>query len=223
MTRSVLSMAAISGLLGDCPNRAALAKRVHGHLSREIEAPVQLNGHPSRGTSQPHTAFPALGTDSYGNVTWGCQERRCRASGTATTERDAHTIWHEHHVHAHPQVKLTPVEAAALAGNHPPRDARRTLILLLFAALGRADWEACHRHVEALDALDTTDDESTEPGCDLMARIGVWEHVHRRTRIGDTPMALGRWCYDFARTNGRLPTEDETRTHADGRRVRIKA
>lgn len=71
-----------------------------------------------------------------------------------------------------------------------------------------------------------------DPGCEVVARIkrpdhgSWWEPEHRTTDVGgllERPYRLGRWAYDFARSNGRLPTEPETIAHLEGRRVRVGA
>lgn len=54
---------------------------------------------------------------------------------------------------------------------------------------------------------------------------GWVEEKYRVTDAGgvlDEPLPLGRWCYDFARTNGRLPTEAECRRRGKGQQVRVK-
>lgn len=71
-----------------------------------------------------------------------------------------------------------------------------------------------------------------EPGCEIVGRIARpkgpahWEPVHRTTDLGgllDRPYRLGLWAYKFTRTNGRLPSIDETTAHVEGRRVRVGA
>lgn len=71
-----------------------------------------------------------------------------------------------------------------------------------------------------------------DPGCEVVARIvrpdgsRWWEPEHRTTDLGGLlprPFRLGRWAYDFARRTGRLPSEEETRAHLEGRRVRVEA
>ncbi len=61
--------------------------------------------------------------------------------------------------------------------------------------------------------------------CALMAEVGHYEAaLVGTTTLGDLladEQPVGRWCYDFARRLGRLPTEDERRAHADGKRVRV--
>jgi hypothetical protein len=97
---------------------------------------------------------------------------------------------------------------------------RRALSSLTTAVQALHTVEACITSVENL-ADDA--DLNPPPGCEIMARIGVWEPVHRRTTFNGDDYDLGRWVYDFARLAGRLPTRDECRLHAQGRRVRITA
>lgn len=72
-----------------------------------------------------------------------------------------------------------------------------------------------------------------EPGCEVVGRIprgdglpNHWEPVHRTTDIEGLlprPYSLGRWAYDFARRNGRLPSEREATLHVEGRTVMVPA
>lgn len=67
-----------------------------------------------------------------------------------------------------------------------------------------------------------------DPGCEVVARIKRpdgstwWEPEHRLTDLDgllDRPHRLGRWAYDFARRECRLPSVAETVAHLEGRRV----
>jgi hypothetical protein len=65
-----------------------------------------------------------------------------------------------------------------------------------------------------------------ESGCELMARIGVWEPVFRSSDVNGNlprPYRLCRFAYEWVRHQGRLPTREELQAHADGRRIRVKA
>lgn len=74
------------------------------------------------------------------------------------------------------------------------------------------------------------EDTAKETGimCDHCTRWmppGWVEEKYRYSDAGgvlDDPMNLGRWCYDFARTNGRLPSESECRRRGKGQQVRVK-
>lgn len=81
-------------------------------------------------------------------------------------------------------------------------------------------------NLDAIDRLADDKDLNPEPGCWAMARIGHWEPVHRSGDVGGRlkeARPLGRWAYDFTVNEGRLPTPEECRAHAEGRRVRLRA
>lgn len=80
--------------------------------------------------------------------------------------------------------------------------------------------------MDAIDRLSDDKDLNPEPGCWAMARIGHWEPVHRSSDVGGRlreAKPLGRWAYDFVWAMGRVPTPEECRARAEGRRVRLKA
>lgn len=61
-------------------------------------------------------------------------------------------------------------------------------------------------------------------GCSFMARVGTWEPVHRTSDCGGVlpaPTPVGRWCYDFIRATGRVPTQGECERHARGLHVKV--
>lgn len=73
-------------------------------------------------------------------------------------------------------------------------------------------------------------ERQADPGCEVVGRIARangpahWEPVHSTTDLGgllDRKYRLGRWAYDFARANGRLPTVAETTSHVGGGRVMV--
>lgn len=67
---------------------------------------------------------------------------------------------------------------------------------------------------------------NAEPGCTILARIGVWEPIYRTTNLGGLlpdERGVSRWVYDFAARTGRLPTHDEMRRHHTGRRITLRA
>jgi hypothetical protein len=80
-----------------------------------------------------------------------------------------------------------------------------------------------------LDLIDhLSSDEDLEPllGCDVMAKVDVFEPVHRTGDVGgrlSRPMALGKWAYEFVLNTGQLPSREQTRARVEGRRVRVKA
>lgn len=79
-------------------------------------------------------------------------------------------------------------------------------------------------HVE----LKATEQGNARPdGCEHCATQGRWSplHVERTTAKGNlpTPMRLCRWCYDWTRTHGVLPTDKELRAHHEGRKLRRPA
>ncbi len=80
--------------------------------------------------------------------------------------------------------------------------------------------------LDAIDHLGDADDQvESAPGCWLMGLVGVWEPVHRTGDVGGRlkeARPLGKWAYDFVRTTGELPTREQARAHAEGRRVRVK-
>lgn len=81
--------------------------------------------------------------------------------------------------------------------------------------------------LDAIDHLSDVDDQvDPAPGCWLMGLVGVWEPVHRTGDVGGRlkePRPLGKWAYDFVRSTGELPTREQARAHAEGRRIRVKA
>lgn len=178
-----------------------------GELGRRLHALVELN--------RTHPSTP----DGYPTSTPGAPTPTSRPR-TDTDPDD--------------QIALTSVEAATHArrNHHDPLAAaeRHATEMLRVAAdaltaagahLARADQHRTTRPDEGLNP---------EPGCWAMARIGAWEPVHRTTNLADIlahpldePRPLGRWAYDFARRQGRLPTADECRRHRDGKKVMVAA
>lgn len=61
-------------------------------------------------------------------------------------------------------------------------------------------------------------------GCGSCARLRHWSPVHRRTNpaTGER-MALCTWCYGWARSTGRLPSDSELDAHLSGRKLRRPA
>lgn len=70
-------------------------------------------------------------------------------------------------------------------------------------------------------------EQDNEPLCAHCTRwVRDVEPVHRTSDCNgvlDKPMPLGRWCYDFTRTNGRLPSQNECERHDRGQVIRIPA
>lgn len=120
-------------------------------------------------------------------------------------------------------VPVTTVEAAVIAREHPPVDRQRRAVVDAVDALAAA-LDALRRlehRLALVDALRSDEDLTPEPGCWAMARVDVWEPVHRKTFVGGEERALGRFAYDFTRRAGRLPTIEECRAHAEGRRIHL--
>jgi hypothetical protein len=80
--------------------------------------------------------------------------------------------------------------------------------------------------LDLIDHLSSDEELEPLPGCAVMARVNVFEPVHRTGDVGGRlkrPVALGKWAYEFVLNTGQLPSREQTRAHADGRRVRVKA
>jgi hypothetical protein len=63
-----------------------------------------------------------------------------------------------------------------------------------------------------------------QDGCESCWRIEKFSPTHRTTDLDDIlerPHRLDRWCYDFTRKVGRLPTRDELRRHHQGKKVKV--
>lgn len=63
------------------------------------------------------------------------------------------------------------------------------------------------------------------PGCWALARIGAWEPVLHEVVVDDgSKVGVGRWAWNFRRSQGRLPNREECRAHVEnpGGRVRPK-
>jgi hypothetical protein len=83
---------------------------------------------------------------------------------------------------------------------------------------------ACSNKLDQLHGLQ--DDEgmvSTEPGCWALERVNSWEPVAHTVVIEGDPRPLGTWAYKFHRSNGRLPTIEESKRHVRGQKIRVKA
>lgn len=62
-------------------------------------------------------------------------------------------------------------------------------------------------------------DRENEPCCRSCARLDRSEPITYRRAIDGDVMGLCRWCYDYHRSEGGLPTRDELVDHHAGRRV----
>lgn len=114
------------------------------------------------------------------------------------------------------------------ATGRDPKDHLSELVKSAASHLERSvvEFQGLEANLDAIDRLSDDKDLNPEPGCWAMARIGHWEPVHRSGDVGGRlkeARPLGRWAYDFVWNEGRLPTPDECRTRAEGRRVRLKA
>jgi hypothetical protein len=65
-------------------------------------------------------------------------------------------------------------------------------------------------------------DLNPPPGCQAMERVDHWEAIHAKVVVDGKEWALGNWAYRFTRDRGRLPSPDECRQRARGRRVMVK-
>jgi hypothetical protein len=123
------------------------------------------------------------------------------------------------------RVPVTSVEAAVFARANPQRDKEADAVRDALRALEDAV-EALRRlrhRLDLVDAVRSDDDLTPEPGCWAMARVDVWEPIHRKTFHGGEERALGRFAYDFLRRTGRLPSLPECKAHAEGRRIHLDA
>lgn len=202
------------------------------HLRRERDNPWAPDGFPRRASGADGASssggsvrpIPSIQLDAWGHLEWGCPV--CRHHEHAESEQLAHAAYADHWLSEHGAVTLTAVEAAVVAagGLRPDLRARTVtkLVRALEARLSLAD-EVRHLLV-VLDHLDRSDDTSTEPGCWACARVDHWSAPYRRSPLGDAAgVELCRWCYGFARDNGKLPSIEQARAHAHGNRVRVRA
>lgn len=86
--------------------------------------------------------------------------------------------------------------------------------------------QGCLRRLDLIEQMTTGADLNPEPICWAMARVGSVEPVHRTSDVGGRlreARPLGKWAYDFVVHQGRLPTVEECRARAEGRRVRVSA
>lgn len=82
------------------------------------------------------------------------------------------------------------------------------------------------RTPSSIAQAETRRSNPTESECEHCATIGAHAPLHRRgDAAGNLPAPLGlcRWCWDFARSQGRAPTDVELTRHHKGLRVRVYA
>lgn len=126
-------------------------------------------------------------------------------------------------------VDVTAVELAVMRRERPTADPYRTGVRRAAKSFEQAarQLDQCLKALDALDLLDDLRDDDAglapDPGCWAMARVDSWEPIFRRTKIGNRYFELGRWAYDFLGRAGRLPTTDECKRHAEGRKVMLPA
>jgi hypothetical protein len=121
-------------------------------------------------------------------------------------------------------LNLTKVEADAL--RRSGIDDYDKIVRDAINYLGDADraLRACSNKLDQLHGLqDDEGMESTEPGCWALERVNSWEPVAHTVVIEGDPRPLGTWAYKFHRTNGRLPTIEESKRHVRGQKIRVKA
>lgn len=63
-------------------------------------------------------------------------------------------------------------------------------------------------------------DRENAPCCRSCSRIDVESVVHKRREVEGDVMGLCRWCYDFVRSTGALPTREQLSDHHAGGKVR---
>ncbi len=121
----------------------------------------------------------------------------------------------------------TGAKAVASAEGHARRDPLDEHTVAAVRGLEQAvvGIQALRSRLDAIDHLSRPDDLNPEPGCVVMAKVGVWEPVHVISTVKGKlkePAPLGRWAYEFVRATGTLPSREQARAHADGRRIRLK-
>lgn len=87
-----------------------------------------------------------------------------------------------------------------------------------------------HQPSQKLRDSVTLENDRTCEHCTRWVKPGNVELVHRTGDAGGNlvdadgnprTMALGRWCYDFVRANGQLPSKAEVERHDNGLKVRV--
>lgn len=120
---------------------------------------------------------------------------------------------------------MTGVARAEFAAMKDPIDehTRAAAAALLQAVVSL---QTMRSRLDLIDHLSSDEDLEPLPGCDVMARVDVFEPVHRTGDVGGRlkrPAALGKWAYEFVLNTGQLPSREQARAHAEGRRIRVKA
>lgn len=120
-----------------------------------------------------------------------------------------------------------PTERAVIALARPHRDEYRRRVAdangyLADAARALRAANNCLRWCIDKPA-DTIDPGVNRQVCAVMKRVGVEEPVaHRIVDADGHAIPLGAWAYKFRHSHRRLPTDDEARQHAKGRRVMVR-
>lgn len=119
----------------------------------------------------------------------------------------------------------TSVEAAVIARQQKTRDEHRIEITRAVDAIRNVCDEISRARgaLARISKMKSDEELNPEPQCAAMARVGTWEPFHRNHTIDNKIVPLGRWAYDFARAMHRMPTIEECKARAEGRRVRINA
>jgi hypothetical protein len=120
---------------------------------------------------------------------------------------------------------MTGVARAEFAAMKDPIDehTRAAAAALLQAVVSL---QTLRSRLDMIDHLSSDEELEPLPGCAVMAKVDVFEPVHRTGDVGgrlSRPMALGKWAYEFVINTGQLPSREQARAHAEGRRVRVKA
>lgn len=134
-------------------------------------------------------------------------------------------------------VPVTAVEAEALTPPDLVARHRRDLTADLRTLARILDRQATRHDYWTTPAAPKSGLDSGDPGCAMHRRLRehgqwgrthsrAWAPVHRTGNVGgnlEVEMALCRWCYDWVRSTGGLPTYAELAAHVDGRRVKVRA
>lgn len=176
--------------------------------------------HPSRPDGYPTSASGADRTLGAGS----------RPTDETAELRHLHTGGDLHEFGHAPASNDTSVERAATA-----KKARDQIEMNTMAVVG---WvvqiDDLYRRIEAKllenERIQSTADLNPEPACWFMAQIDVYEPKHVKTDFAgilpqplDEPRYVGRWCYDYVRATGTIPTREQRRQHARGERVMVAA
>lgn len=115
--------------------------------------------------------------------------------------------------------------AATALGADPTRHALRRVEQCVTQLRAAATELAELRRVWLRTGADpTAEPEQREPGCEVMAKVGVWAPVHTKRKLpnGKGTIRLSRWAAEFIDEVKRPPTQEEAELHAQGKRVYVR-